>query len=284
MFIATCWLVAALALLWVIVRTTDGLVRFYLRRDDRPRLTVQLWALVLLPGALVRLLFRVLTARILRVRTTHVGIGLPRQLTPDGTLQIDEVEIEQTDVLRESIIEMVPAIAGSIGALATCLLAGYALSPNANGTFVRHLPLTLFDAFHNPVRALIGTYLLIAVSTAMARPGPLGRRSWLVSFIAPTLLILSFLALGAWPLSKLPPVGWLARLMRATTQGLLLAALFDGIILGIVLGILWLRGRRSSDPQTALPPAHALDHSQTGTASLDALDADTKPVPYRPSR
>jgi hypothetical protein len=284
MFIATCWLAAALALLWVIVRTTDGLVRFYLRRDDRPRLTVQLWALVLLPGALVRLLFRVLTARILRVRTTHVGIGLPRQLTPEGALQIDEVEIEPTDVLRESVIEMVPAIAGSVGALATCLLAGYALSPSANGTFVRHLPVTLFDAFHNPVRALIGTYLLVAVSTAMARPGPLGRRSWLVSFIAPTLLILSFLALGAWPLSKLPPVGWLARLMRATTQGLLLAALFDGLILGMVLGILWLHGRRSSDRQIALPPASTLDRSRTGTASLDALDADTKPVPYRPSR
>jgi hypothetical protein len=284
MFIATCWLVAALALLWVIVRTTDGLVRFYLRRDDRPRLTVQLWALVLLPGALVRLMFRVLSARLLHVRTTHVGIGLPRQLTPEGALQIDEVEIEATDVLRESIIEMVPAIAGSIGALATCLLAGYALSPSANGTFVRHLPVTVVDAFYNPVRALIGTYLLIAVSTAMARPGPLGRRSWLVSFIAPTLLILSFLALGAWPLSKLPPVGWLARLMRATTQGLLLAALFDGLILGVVLGILWLRGRRPNDRQTALPPAHAIDRSPTGTASLDALDADTKPLPYRPSR
>jgi hypothetical protein len=283
-FIATCWLVAALALLWVIVRTTDGLVRFALRRDDRPRLTVQLWALVLLPGALVRLLFRVLTAQILRVRTTRIGIGLPRQLTPEGALVIDEVEIEPTDVLRESIIEMVPAVAGSIGALAACLLAGYALSPRANGTFLRQLPVIVFDAFHNPVRALIGTYLLIAVSTAMARPGPLGRRSWLVSFIAPTLLILSFLALGAWPLSKFPPVGWLARLMRITTQGLLLAALFDGLILAIILGFTWLRGRRSSDCQTALPPAHAVNEVPTGTASLDALDADTKPLPYRPSR
>ncbi len=278
MFIATCWLAAALALLWVIVRTTDGLARFFLRQNDRPRLTVQLWALFLLPGALVRLLFRVLTARLLRVRTRHVGITLPRQLTPEGALRIDEVEIEPTDVLRESIVEMVPAIAGSVGALATCLLAGFTLAPRANGTFLRHLPVTLFDAFHNPIRALIGTYLLIAVSTAMARPGPLGRRSWLVSFIAPTLLILSFLALGAWPLSKLPPVGWLARLLRATTQGLLLAALFDGVILAIVLGIIWLRGRRAQQDQIALPPARAVDLGPTGTASLDA---DTKPMPYR---
>jgi hypothetical protein len=283
MFFATCWLIGALALLWVIVRTTDGLVRVALRRDNRPRLAVQLWALVLLPGALVRLLFRVLSARLMRVRTTHVGIGLPRQLTTEGALTIDEVEIEKTDVLRESVIEMVTAIAGSVGALATCLLAGYTLSPQANGTFLHHLPSTLFDAFHNPVRALIGTYLLITVSTAMARPGPLGRRSWLVSFIAPTLLILFFLALGAWPLSALPPVGWLARLLRATTQGLLLAALFDGAILAVVLGIIWLRVRRARQDQVALPPARTADLGSIGTASLDALDADTKPMPHRPS-
>jgi hypothetical protein len=284
MFIATCWLVAALALLWVIVRTTDGLARFFLRQDDRPRLTVQLWALFLLPGALVRLLFRVLTARLLRVRTTHIGIGLPRQLTPEGTLPIDEVEIEPTDVLRESVIEMVPAIAGSVGALAACLVAGFALSPGANGTFVRDLPVTIFHAFHNPVRALIGIWLLIAVSTAMARPGPLGRRSWLVSLIAPVLLVLALLALGAWPLSTLPPIDWLQRLLRATTQSLLLASLFDGVILAIVLGVLWLRGRRSHERQIALPPANAAPRGPTGTASLDALDADTTPVPYRQPR
>jgi hypothetical protein len=218
------------------------------------------------------------------VRTTHVGITLPRQLTPEGALRIDEVEIEQTDVLRESVIEMVPAIAGSIGALATCMLAGFALSPRANGTFMRHMPVTIFDAFHNPVRALLGTYLLIAVSMAMARPGPLGRRSWLVSFIAPVLLLLSFLALGAYPLSRLPPVGWLERLLRATTQGLLLAVLFNVIILALVLGVIWFRGHRSGDRQIALPPAHDANYGPTGTAALDALEGETKPIPYRQSR
>jgi hypothetical protein len=284
MFIATCWLIAALTLLWVIVRVTDGLVRFHLRRDARPRLTVQLWALFLLPGALVRLLFRVLTARLLHVRTTHVGVALPRQLTTEGALSIDEVEIEKTDVVRESVIEMVPAIAGSVGALATCLVAGFTLAPSTNGRFLHDLPITVVDAFHNPVRALIGVYLLIAVSTAMARPGPLGRRTWLVSFIAPVLLILSFLALGAWPLSRLRPVGWLAQLLRATTQGLLLAALFDSLILLVVLGISWLRARRSGGHLIAPTGAQRADRSQTGTASLDVFESDTQPLPSRRQR
>lgn len=280
MFFATGWLAAALALLWLVVRTTDGLARYTLRRDerDRPRLAVLLWGVFLLPGALVRLLFRVLTAKLLRVPTTQVRVRLPRRLDTDGGMTIDDVAIAKTDVVRESVIAMVPTIAGSLGVLGACLLAGFRLAPEANGRFLRDLPSVVVEAFRQPnlVRALIGTYLLVAVSTAMARPGPLGWRNRLVALIAPALLLFVLLALGTWPVSEFPPVSWLARVLRATTQALVLAALFDSLFLVLALLIMQVRRRGTN----SIAPARG----QTGTAPLSAADAPTNPVPYREVR
>lgn len=275
MLIATGWLVGALAVLWVVVRTTDGLARYALLRGarDRPRLVVLLWALFLLPGALVRLLFRVLTARLLGVPTTRARLRLPRRLDPDGGITIDDMEIAPTDVVRESAIETASALAGGLGVLGAAMLAGFRLAPQANGDFLRDLPAIIVDAFRQPnlARAVIGTYLLVAVSTATARPGPLGRRHRLVTLIAPALLVFLLLALGAWPLSEFPPVILLARALRAMTQALILAALLDSLLLALTLLIVQVR-RRSTKPATRGP---------TGTAPLRTADAPTAPVPHR---
>lgn len=91
-------------------------------------------------------------------------------------------------------------------------------------------------------------------------PGPLGRRSWLVSLIAPVLVGLGLLALDAWPLTLLPFVGWLKGGIRATTQALALAALGDGLILILVLALAWVR-RRSGNRQRAVVSGPMATHN-----------------------
>lgn len=166
MFIAVAWLAGALAALWFIVRLADALVRLALRRRGGPGILVQLWALCLLPGALLRLLTRLLTAKLLRVRVTEAGLSLPRALSPTGMLAIDHLDIEPTDVLRESIIEMVPAVAANLATLGAALLAGYPLRPDSDSVFLRHVPHVIAAAWTTPVQALLATYLMIALTTA----------------------------------------------------------------------------------------------------------------------
>jgi len=242
-FIATCLLVCVLAALWFVVRLSDALIRFALRRRGGPSLLVQLWALVLLPGAVLRLLMRLLIARVLRVHVTQASLHLPRELNAHGRLDIDTLEIEPTDALRESIIEMIPAIIATLGTFAAAVAAGYRLQPASDLAFVTDLPHLVRAAFTSPAQVAMGTYLMIVLSTTMALPGPLGRRSWLVSFLAPALLWLSLVALDAWPLRLLPFEEGLIRLVRSATQALGLAALWDVLILVLVQVCVWARRR-----------------------------------------
>ncbi len=246
MLVATGALAGALAVLWVIVRTADALVRLALRRRGGRSLLVQLWAFVLLPGALLRLLVRLLVAWVLRVRVTEARLHLPRELDARGKLHIDTLEIAPTDVLRESLIETIPVIAASIGTLVAALFAGYALRPGDHADFAANLLPLVGEAFsRDPGRAIMGTYAMIALSTAMALPGPLGRRAWLASLIAPVLVWLTLVALEAWPLRLLPFVDSLTGWVRVATQAVALAAAFDLLLLLIlVMGGLWL-GRRT---------------------------------------
>jgi len=280
-FIATCLLVGTLAVLWVIVRVADTFVRLALRRRGGPSLLVQLWALVLLPGALLRLLTRLLVAWLLRVRVTHASLHLPPELNGQGKLTIDALEIAPTDVLRESIIEMVPAIVASLCTLGAAVAAGYHLNAASDLAFATGLPHLLRAAFASPpqpaqvAQLAMGTYLMIALSTAMALPGPLGRRSWLVSLLAPALVWLGFVALDAWPLRLLPFVDGLTRLVRLATQALALAALWDVLILTLVLACAGLRRRHVARCATAVLPTAPLVMQQLP-------NGDTVPLPPAP--
>ena len=192
MFIATCLLAGVLVTLWFVVRMSDALVRLALRRRGGSSLLVQLWALVLLPGAVLRLLMRLLIAWVFRVRVTHASLHLPRELNANGKLYIDTLEIEPTDALRESIIEMVPAIVATLGTFAAAVAAGYHFQPTNTMAFTTDLPHLMRDVLTSPGQLAMGTYLMIVLSTTMALPGPLGRRSWLVSFLAPIAPLAQF--------------------------------------------------------------------------------------------
>lgn len=279
MLIATCTLAGALAVLWLIVRMADALVRLALRQRGGRSLLVQLWAFVLLPGALLRLLVRLLVAWVLRVRVTEARLHLPRALDARGTLHIDTMEIAPTDVLRESLIETIPAIAASICTLIAALFAGYALRPGDSAEFVTNLLPIIGEAFRrDPGRAAMGTYAMIALSTAMALPGPLGRRTWLVSLIAPAFVWLAFVALEAWPLRLLPFVDSLTGWVHMATQAVGLAAAFNLLLLTLVMIGVWLRRtrrtRQTHRADTATATAHAAD---TVTMATRPLPTQTLP-------
>lgn len=279
MLIATCTLAGALAVLWCIVRVTDAYVRLVVRRGGGGgSLLVQLWALVLLPGAALRLLVRLLVAALLRVRVTQARLDLPNTLDARGTLPIDTLEITPTDVLRESLIATVPVIAISVGTLVAASLAGYPLPPDNTVGFAANIAPILAETFRrNPGGAITGTYAMVALSTAMALPGPplvrgRARRSWLVSLIAPVLVWLVFVALEAWPLRLLPFTDGLTAFVRMTAHAVALAVAFDLVLLVLVGGGVWLR-RRARRADTVLMPTQPLP-----TRTLP--NGDTVPMPH----
>jgi len=139
----------------------------------------------------------------------------------------------------------------------------------------RILPYLLRAALGSPAQlaqVAVGTYLMIVLNTAMALPGPLGRRSWLVSLLAPALTWLGPIALDAWPLRLLPFVDGLTRLVRLSAQALALAASWDLLILTLVLICAGVRRRHVAHRATMVLSTAPLTMQQLP-------NGDTVPLP-----
>lgn len=162
---------------------------------------------LLLPGVLLHEASHWLMAKLLRVRTGEVTIGLNQKR--GGQLEMGSVRVAQTDPIRSSLIGLAPLLGGSlvvflIGRWALGIQALASVLQTGNGT---HVAEELWSALHLP-DFWLWLYLIFAISNAML-PSESDRRSW-----PPVLIFLLGVAalpvLTGWPPSVPPELGILA--------------------------------------------------------------------------
>lgn len=187
------WLAVTLVLLvWIgrwIHRHLQGAM---LLLSGEPETAAILYAMPLLPGVIIHELSHALMALLLGVRVRGFSLR-PRRVK--GRTQLGVVSIEETGLLRASLIGLAPLLTGSalilwvgyrvfeIGAAGDTLLAGDWVGLTTTLNQLRHTQ----DVW-------LWAYLIFSVSNTML-PSESDRQAW-----GPLLLFLLVVGLGVWAL------------------------------------------------------------------------------------
>ena len=176
----------------------------YLITRNKP-LTIALFSLLFLPGVMLHEASHYLTAKILGVRTGRFTV-IP-QAVKDGGLVLGSVEVEKTDILRDSLIGLAPIVAGT-------LFIAYAAVAQLRLDALWHVlangQLNLFfmglGLLPNVPDFYLWFYLTFAVSSTML-PSESDRHAWLpLGLWIGTLLAVAIIAgAGSWMLEHLAP-------------------------------------------------------------------------------
>ena len=176
----------------------------YLITRNKP-LTIALFSLLFLPGIMLHEASHYLTAKILGVRTGRFTV-IP-QAVKDGGLVLGSVEVEKTDILRDSLIGLAPIVAGT-------LFIAYAAVAQLRLDALWHVlangQLNLFfmglGLLPNVPDFYLWFYLTFAVSSTML-PSESDRHAWLpLGLWIGTLLAVAIIAgAGSWMLEHLAP-------------------------------------------------------------------------------
>ena len=177
---------------------------FFLLTRNKP-LTIALFSLLFLPGVLLHETSHYLTAKILGVRTGRFTV-IP-QAVKEGGLVLGSVEVEKTDILRDSLIGLAPIITGT-------LFIAYAAVEQLRLDALWHVlangQLNLFfmglGLLPNVPDFYLWFYLTFAVSSTML-PSESDRHAWLpLGLWIGTLLAVAIIAgAGSWMLEHLAP-------------------------------------------------------------------------------
>ena len=171
-----------------------------------PKLTIGLFSVMFLPGVFLHELSHYVTAKLLQVRTGKVSL-IPRSL-PNGFLQMGFVEIEQTDIIRDSLIGIAPLVTGSL------FIAYAGMNRLGLGTLLTVLANGQFELFWKGLALVpqvndffLWFYLAFAVSSTML-PSESDRHSWLPVglWMAGLLALGIFAGAGAWMLENIAPL------------------------------------------------------------------------------
>jgi hypothetical protein len=151
---------------------------------------VMLYALPLMPGILLHELSHALVAKLLGARVGRVSI---RPKLADERIQLGFVPVEETDVIRASLIGLAPLLTGS----AVILLIGYlAFDIDAmQQAFTEADWASLVASFAGVQKApdiWLWLYLIFAISNTML-PSQSDRQSW-----TPVILFLVLAVVLAW--------------------------------------------------------------------------------------
>ena len=176
----------------------------YLITRNKP-LTIALFSLLFLPGVMLHEASHYLTAKILGVRTGRFTV-IP-QAVKDGGLVLGSVEVEKTDILRDSVIGLAPIVAGT-------LFIAYAAVAQLRLDALWHVlangQLNLFfmglGLLPNVPDFYLWFYLTFAVSSTML-PSESDRHAWLpLGLWFGTLLAVAIIAgAGSWMLQHIAP-------------------------------------------------------------------------------
>lgn len=177
---------------------------FFLVTRNKP-LTIALFSLLFLPGVLLHEASHYLTAKILGVRTGRFTV-IP-QAVNNGGLVLGSVEVEKTDILRDSLIGLAPIIAGT---LFIAYAAVAQLRLDALWNVFRNGQLDLFFMGVGLLPSVpdfyLWFYLTFAISSTML-PSESDRHAWLpLGLWIGTLLAIAIIAgAGSWMLENLAP-------------------------------------------------------------------------------
>ncbi len=201
----------------------------YLLTED-PGCALRALFVLLLPGVLLHEASHWMVANLLGVKTGKVSIGLAR--ARGKQMSLGSVNVERTDLLRESLIGTAPF---AFGLAAIILIAGFGFGLWANGTLAPRQILDRVLSTLNDWPAWVYLYLIFAVSTCMI-PSESDREPW-------GLLILFFggIAVGALLLGWIPRVTpEMVKFGDRVLDTLNLAFGVSVIVNGTVAFILWL--------------------------------------------
>ncbi|MDL1919266.1 hypothetical protein FBQ83_08070 [Chloroflexi bacterium CFX5] len=176
---------------------------FFLLTRSKP-LTIALFSLLFLPGVLLHEASHYLTAKLLGVRTGRFTV-IPQAV--DRGLILGSVEVERTDILRDSLIGLAPIVAG------TLFIAYVAVAQLRLDALWRVLQNGQMNLFFMGLGLLprapdfnLWFYLTFVVSSAML-PSESDRHAWLPLglWVGALLAAAVFAGAGAWMLANLAP-------------------------------------------------------------------------------
>ncbi len=152
---------------------------------------LMMYALPLLPGVALHELSHWVMAKLLGVKTASITLLPKRQR--DGHIRLGSVVVQQTDIVRSSLIGVAPLLVGSLVVLAIGYFVlgvgdlGKALQTGDAGAILPALAALL-----RAPDMWIWMYLLFAIANAML-PSPSDRETW-----PPVILFLAVVVLAAY--------------------------------------------------------------------------------------
>ncbi|KAA0259756.1 MAG: hypothetical protein EDM79_19270 [Chloroflexi bacterium] len=178
---------------------------FFMLTRNKP-LTIALFSLLFLPGVLLHEASHYLTAKLLGVQTGRFTV-VPQAVESRG-LVLGSVEIENTDILRDSLIGLAPILSG------TLFIAYAALVQLQLDALWHVLKNGQWNLFFMGLRLLptvpdfyLWFYLTFAVSSTML-PSESDRHAWLPLglWVGILIAVAAFAGAGAWMLQNLAPL------------------------------------------------------------------------------
>jgi hypothetical protein len=203
-------------------------------------IAVVLYALPLMPGILLHEVSHALVAKLLGVRVGRVSV---RPKLKDERIQLGFVPVEETDIVRSSLIGLAPLLTGS----AVILLIGY-LSFGIGGlqrAFVDGGWASLIARVIELVRTpdvWLWAYFIFAISNTMM-PSQSDRESWtpVILFLVLAAALIWFAGLGPSIIERLGQPLQLATRWLVAVYGLTMIA--DLPFMGLIALIEWAVGR-----------------------------------------
>lgn len=206
-FTGFLWFVLMLLPLVFLQRLLHREVQVVLLLITRNRqLTIGLFSVLFFPGVFLHELSHFLMAKILGVRTREFSL-IPQSLS-DGRVRMGYVEIEQTDIIRDSLIGLAPLIAGT----SFVAYAGiYQMQVHTLWNVLREGQIGLFwmgiGLLPSVPDFYLWFYFTFAISSTML-PSESDRHAWLPLglWIGGLLLLAVFAGAGGWMLANIAPV------------------------------------------------------------------------------
>jgi len=238
------WLVAAIAIALLLPATrwiNKHLQGLGLLITNSAQGAVMVYYVALLPGVILREICQWLVAKILRVRVKKFAMWPEKQKR--GAVRLGLVEIDDmTDIVRASIIGIVPSLVGFI--VIAAVSGVFKTQALAAGVATGDMPAILAGAhdFLSTTDFWLWVYLVFAIANAML-PEEHDRINWWIVLGALAAIVVVLLVLDLGVLLQAGLTGPLAQLASAVSFVMTLSLLIDVFVMALISVTEWVYGR-----------------------------------------